>query len=84
MNFRRANFDFLWQSDVGFRTRSSSMETCSGTVEGVLGMAVGKMYVERYFPEQSKQRMLQLVKNLQVALGERIQEQKVDGSCHKG
>ena len=38
-------------------------------------MAVGKMYVERYFPESSKQRMLQLVHNLQKALGQRIDQQ---------
>lgn len=43
-----------------------------GAVDGTLGMAVGKLYVEKYFPESSKQRMIQLVKNLQVALGERI------------
>ena len=45
------------------------------TVEDVMGMAVGKMYVERYFPESSKQRMLQLVRNLQEALGQRIDQQ---------
>ena len=33
------------------------------------------MYVERYFPESSKQRMLQLVHNLQEALGQRIDQQ---------
>lgn len=43
-----------------------------GAVDGTLGMAVGKLYVEKYFPESSKQRIIQLVKNLQVALGERI------------
>ena len=47
-----------------------------GAVEGALGMAVGKMYVEKYFPESSKQRMLQLVKNLQEALGQRIDKQE--------
>ena len=39
-------------------------------------MAVGKLYVEKYFPESSKQRMMELVKNLQVALGQRIDQQK--------
>ena len=43
------------------------------TVNGVLGEAVGQMYVEKYFPAAAKERMTQLVKNLQVALGERIQ-----------
>ena len=45
----------------------------SGT-SGVFGEAIGKLYVEKYFPESSKQRMIELVKNLQVALGQRIAE----------
>lgn len=45
-----------------------------GTVSGVLGEAIGKLYVEKYFPESSKQRMLELVRNLQVALAQRIDE----------
>ena len=47
-----------------------------GAVSGVLGEAIGKMYVEKYFPESSKQRMEQLVRNLQTALGQRIDAQK--------
>ena len=43
-------------------------------VSGVLGEAVGKLYVEKHFPESSKQRMLELVSNLQVALSQRIDE----------
>lgn len=41
-------------------------------VSNVLGEAIGKLYVEKYFPETSKQRMLELVHNLQTALGQRI------------
>jgi putative endopeptidase len=43
-----------------------------GTVDGALGEAVGQMYVEKYFPAESKERMLNLVNNLSDALGERI------------
>ena len=39
---------------------------------GILGEAVGQLYVEKYFPESSKERMLKLVGNLQKALGEHI------------
>jgi putative endopeptidase len=41
-------------------------------VSGVLGEAIGKLYVEKYFPESSKKRALELVHNLQAALTERI------------
>ncbi len=37
-----------------------------------LGEAVGKMYVEKYFPESSKQRMLELVKNLKETFRDHI------------
>ncbi len=37
-----------------------------------LGFAIGKAYVDRYFPESSKVQMAQLVENLRTALGQRI------------
>ncbi len=43
-------------------------------VQNLLGEAVGKLYVKKYFPESSKQLAIELVKNLQTALAERIQE----------
>ncbi len=43
-------------------------------VSGTLGEAIGKLYVEKYFPASSKQRMLELVHNLQTALAQRIDE----------
>lgn len=46
------------------------------TVNGVLGDAVGEMYVKKYFPAENKERMVQLVKNLQEALAERIDSQE--------
>lgn len=44
------------------------------TVSSVLGEAIGRLYVEKYFPESSKLRMLDLVHNLQKALAQRIDE----------
>jgi putative endopeptidase len=41
-----------------------------------MGEALGKMYCERYFPATSKKQMETLVRNLQIALGERIDTQK--------
>lgn len=39
---------------------------------GLLGEAVGQLYVEKYFPQSSKDKMLELVNNLKVALGQHI------------
>lgn len=45
-------------------------------VNGALGDIIGELYVEKHFPPAAKERMTQLVKNLQVALGERIDAQE--------
>ncbi len=39
---------------------------------GMMGEALGELYVAKYFPPQSKEKMLTLVKNLQTALGQHI------------
>ena len=40
--------------------------------DGMLGEALGQLYVEKYFPESSKKQMLELVNNLKASLGEHI------------
>ena len=47
-----------------------------GMVNGVMGEAVGKMYVQKYFPAAAKERMLAMVENLRKSLGERIDAQE--------
>lgn len=43
-----------------------------GATEGMLGEAVGQLYVEEYFPQSSKDYMVGLVENLRTALGKHI------------
>ncbi len=43
---------------------------------GMLGEALGQLYVEKYFPQSSKDKMITLVKNLQEALGQHIDSLK--------
>ena len=74
--FRAASFDFYSHTMGGAEQDRPRWKRAIGAVEGALGMAVGRMYVEKYFPETSKQRMVQLVKNLQTALGQRIDRQE--------
>lgn len=45
----------------------------TGLVDGGLGELLGQLYVEKYFNEAAKQRMLGLVSNIQTTFGERIQ-----------
>ncbi len=74
--FRQEAFNFYNHTMSGAEQDRPRWKRAVAAVEGALGMAVGKLYVEKYFPESSKQRMVELVKNLQVALGERIDAQK--------
>ncbi len=71
--FRAASFKFN-QALSGVKQDRPRWKRAVGVVSGVLGEAIGKLYVEKYFPESSKQRMLDLVHNLQTALAERIDE----------
>lgn len=71
--FRAASFKFN-QTLSGVKQDRPRWKRAVGVVSGVLGEAIGKLYVEKYFPESSKQRMLDLVHNLQAALAERIDE----------
>lgn len=40
---------------------------------GLLGEALGQLYVEKHFPQSSKEKMLDLVNNLKTALGQHIE-----------
>lgn len=75
-DFRAVSFDFYSRAMSGTEQDRPRWKRAVGAVEGALGMAVGRLYVEKYFPESSKQRMVQLVTNLQKALGRRIDGQK--------
>ena len=67
-----ANFDFFGKTMRGRQEDYPRWKRATNQVEAVMGEALGKMYCERYFPESSKTRMKTLVRNLQVALAERI------------
>ena len=69
------NFDFYSRTMSGAKEPRPRWKRSVDAVSGVLGEAVGQMYVEKYFPAENKARMEKLVKNLQVALAERIDAQ---------
>lgn len=72
---RKIRFDFYGKVMSGLKEERPLWKRSVGLVESIIGEGVGKMYAEKYFPESSKTRMLKLVKNLQEALGQRIQDQ---------
>lgn len=71
-DFVAADFDFYDKAMSGKQEQQPRWKRSLRTVNGALGEAVGQMYVAKYFPASSKEKMLTLVGNLQKALSERI------------
>lgn len=72
---REASFDFFGKTMSGRKEDYPLWKRATNQVEAQMGEALGRMYVKRYFPESSKKMMLELVNNLKVSLGERIDAQ---------
>ena len=69
------HFDFFGKTMRGKKENFPLWKRATSQVESVMGEALGRIYCERFFPASSKTRMEELVKNLQVALAERIKDQ---------
>ena len=71
-DFINASFDFYGKTMSGKQEIEPRWKRAMAVPNGSLGEAVGEMYVAKYFSEKDKARMLDLVKNLQTALGQHI------------
>lgn len=80
--FRKEAFQ-LSAALSGVRQDRPRWKRAVGLVSGTLGEAIGKLYVEKYFPESSKKKMLDLIHNLQTALAQRIDDATWMGSATK-
>ena len=70
--FRTASFT-MSQVITGAEQDQPRWKRALAVPNGMLGEALGQIYVAKYFPEASKQRMLELVNNLKASLGEHIE-----------
>lgn len=68
------HFDFYGRTLNGQQEPRPRWKRAISQMSGTesLGFAIGKIYVDEYFPESSKQKMSELVENLRTALGKRI------------
>jgi putative endopeptidase len=71
-DFSDASFEFYGKTLSGKEKQKERWKRAIDILDGCLGEVVGQIYVEKYFPPASKDKMLELVKNLQTALSERI------------
>ena len=71
-DFYTASWDFFSRQMAGAQEQRPRWKRAMAVPNSLLGEAVGKMYVERYFPASSKEKMITLVENLRTALGQHI------------
>ena len=72
--FYTASWEFFSHQMAGAQEQQPRWKRAMSVPNSLLGEAVGEMYVSRYFPESSKQKMVALVENLRTALGQHIDE----------
>jgi endothelin-converting enzyme/putative endopeptidase len=72
--FDAENFDFYGRKLNGQPEQAARWKRCSNSVNGALGEALGKVYVEQYFPATSKAKMVQMVSDIEAAMGRDIDQ----------
>lgn len=70
--FYAASFDFFSRQMAGTKEPKPRWKRAMNVPNRLLGEAVGQMYVQKYFPEEAKSKMLAIVKSIQASLGEHI------------
>lgn len=70
-DFVNASFE-LTKTISGVQQMQPRWKRALSVPNNMLGEALGQLYVEKYFPASSKEKMLTLVGNLQTALGQHI------------
>jgi len=68
------HFDFNGKTLSGTESLSPRWKRAVNAIDGTIGEAVGKLYVQKYFKPEAKVRMVDLVENLRKAYAERIKQ----------
>jgi putative endopeptidase len=68
------NFDFYGRILNGQPQQAARWKRCSNSVNGALGEALGKVYVEQYFAGDSKAKMVEMVGDIEAAMGRDIDQ----------
>ncbi|WP_091736769.1 M13 family metallopeptidase [Phenylobacterium immobile] len=72
--FDAAHFDFRDRTLSGQQVQRERWKRGVAAVDQLIGEASGKLYVDAYFPADSKAKMADLVANLRVAMAGRIEK----------
>lgn len=71
-NFANARFDFYNKTLRGQKEQAPRWERVMDVINGSVGDQLGQLYVDKHFKPEAKERMLELVNNLQAAFRDRI------------
>lgn len=71
-DFDKEHFAFYGTVLSGVKEQRPRWKRMIDQTSSSLGEAVGQLYVQKFFPPEAKKRMVELVNNLKVSLGERI------------
>jgi putative endopeptidase len=71
-DFQAASFAYHGRALVGLQQVKPRWQRIYQIIYNNLGEALGQLYVQQYFPAESKQRITELVNNLQKAFANRI------------
>jgi endothelin-converting enzyme/putative endopeptidase len=72
-DFVREDFAFKGAFLQGAKEMKPRWKRCAESADRLLGEALGRKYVEKYFPPEAKARMTELVANLRLAMKETIE-----------
>jgi len=73
-DFDKTSFAFFGIFLTGAKEQKPRWRRCTAFTDADLGEALGKAYVQRTFGEEGKQRTLDMVKKLEAALGQDLQQ----------
>ncbi len=75
-NIVTQNFEFSGKFMSGTKEMRPRWKRVTDLISGQLGEVLGQLYVEKYFPPTAKQRIVELVGNIKLALKDRINNLK--------
>ncbi len=71
--FERENFAFFHRRLLGQREPEPAWKRAATLVDGLLGEALGRLYVQRHFPPGARVRMLDLVEDIRAVFRARLE-----------
>lgn len=71
-DFAQESFDFHERDLGGASAQKPRAQLCTESTDALLGDALGRKYVERYFPPAAKAKVQEIIQNLRTALAEHV------------